>query len=121
METRTKLTDYQMVPEAQAYLDERLGMIERLVDGRDAPARADVELGRATAHKSGDVYFADIKIHAGGDILVASAQGASVNAAIDEAKDEIMNQLRKRKQVHRRLIRRGGSAIKRLMRLGESE
>lgn len=118
METRTKLTDYQITPEVQSYLDERLAVIEKLADERDAAARADVELGRDTGHKSGDVYFAEINIHAGGDIVRSSARGESVNAAIDEAKDEILKQIRTRKQLHRRFLRKSGDALKRFMRFG---
>ena len=58
MDTRIKTTDYQLVPEVENYLEERLAMIEKLLDAKDGAARADVELGRTTGHKSGDVYFA---------------------------------------------------------------
>ncbi|HVM73959.1 MAG TPA: HPF/RaiA family ribosome-associated protein [Candidatus Paceibacterota bacterium] len=121
METRIKTTDYQLVPEAQSYLDERLAMIEKLLDTNDGAARVDVELGRDMGHKSGNVYFAEINLLVDGRSLRATSHGASVNAAIDEAKDEIMEQLRKRKSLHRRVLRRGGAAFKRIMQFGGGE
>ena len=40
----------------------------------------------------------------------ARVNAESVNAAIDQTKDDILNQLRKHKQLHRRVLRRGGAA-----------
>ncbi len=121
METRIKTTDYQLVPEVQSYLDERLGGIEKLLGSLEDSARAEVELGRSTAHASGDVYFAEVNLIITGANMHATATAASVNAAIDEVKDDIMEQLRKHKQLHRSFVRKGGAALKRLMRFGGAE
>ena len=121
METRIKTTDYQLVPEAEAYLQERLAMIEKLLDMDDTAIRTDVELGRTTGHKSGDVYYAEINLIVDGSSMRATAHAENINAAIDEVKDEILNQLRKHKQFHRRVLRKGGAALKRFIRFGGAE
>ncbi len=121
METRIKTNDYQMVPEVQTYLDERLAAIEKLVGTSDESIRAEVELGRSTAHESGDVYYAEINLILKGSNIRSTSKASSVNAAIDEVRDGIVEQLRKRKQLHRRLIRRGGAAIKRIIRFGAAD
>ena len=121
METRIKTTDYQLVPEAEAYLQDRLAMIEKLLDSSDTATRIDVELGRSTGHKSGDVYFAEINLLVDGNSMRATVHAENINAAIDEAKDEILIQLRKHKQFHRRVLRKGGAALKRFVRFGGSE
>ena len=121
METRIKTTDYQMVSGVETYLDERLAAIEKLIGANDDGARAEVEIGRSTAHESGDVYFAEINVILKGGNIRSTSKASSVNAAIDEVRDGIVEQLRKRKQLHRRLMRRGGAAIKRIIRFGSSE
>ena len=121
METRIKTTDYQLVPEAEAYLQERLAMIEKLLDTDDTATRTDVELGRTTGHKSGDEYYAEINLLVDGSSMRSTAHAENINAAIDEAKDEILNQLRKHKQFHRRMLRKGGAAFKRFVRFGGAE
>jgi len=121
METRIKTTDYQLVPEAEAYLQERLAMIEKLLDPGDEATRIDVELGRTTGHKSGDVYFAEINLLVDGSSMRATVHAENVNAAIDQTKDDIVNQLRKHKQFHRRMLRKGGAAFKRFARFGGAE
>ena len=96
-------------------------MIEKLLDANDTATRIDVELGRTTGHKSGDVYFAEINLLVDGNSMRATVHEANVNAAIDQAKDDILNQLRKHKQLHRRILRKGGAAFKRFVRFGSSE
>jgi ribosome-associated translation inhibitor RaiA len=49
--------------------------------------------------------------------LVASNHEPTVNAAIDNAKDELMRQLRQDKKLHSRLWRKSGAFAKRLLRL----
>jgi ribosome-associated translation inhibitor RaiA len=122
MDIRIKTTDYQMVPSTQTYLDERVASIEKLL-GHDAQAsRMEVEIGHMTGHKHGTVWFTEINLLQPGVKLVnARAEGENVNATIDEVKDEIINQMRKQRQVHRRVLRRGGAALKRLMQFGSGE
>ena len=121
MESRIKTTDYQMVPEVENYIEERLSMIEKLIDARDSAVRVEVEIGRETGHKSGDVYFAEVNLIVDGSTMRATAKAVSINAAIDEVKDDIVSQLRKHKQFHRRILRKGGAAFKRFVRFGGAE
>jgi len=110
------------VPETSAYLDERIAMIERLL-GVDADAsRIEVEVGRITAHKHGEVWFAEINLmQPGVKLLNARAEGESINAAIDQVKEEITSQLRKGRSTHRRIIRKSGAAIKNILKFGSGE
>ena len=122
MDIRIKTTDYQLVPETSTYLDERTASIEKAL-GNDADAtRLEVEVGRMTAHKHGDVWFAEINLMQPGVKLVnARAEAESINAAIDQVKEEISNQLRKGRSAHRRIIRKTGAAVKNLLKFGSGE
>jgi len=119
MEIRIKSSDYEMTPEVATYLDEKIAMIAKLV-GEDEAARCEVEIGRAVGHsQQGNIWKAEITVFLGGDRLRAIAQEESINAAIDIAKDEMLQQLRKSKGRHMALARRAGAYVKSWLRFGK--
>lgn len=120
MEVRTKTSDYQMTPEVSDYLDQRISHIEKFVGDSPVETRIEVELGRATGHHkhSEYSYFAELQLmRPGMPRLVARNHEPTVNAAIDNAKDELLRQLRQDKRLHSRLWRKSGALAKRLLRL----
>lgn len=120
MDLRIKTSDYDMPREVADYLDEKIDSIQKLLGGDADTARCEVELGRAVGRpQQGDIWRAEIIVHHEGERHVARATGESVNAAIDIAKDEILQQLRKSKGRTSSLARRMGARIKRLTRFGQ--
>jgi ribosomal subunit interface protein len=120
MDIRTKTNEYQMTPEVEAYIDERVAHVEKFLKGEAEQARMEVELSRAAGHHkhSEHMYFAEFQlIRPGVPLVVARNHEPTVNAAIDNAKNELLRQLRQEKRVHVRVWRRGGSLAKRLLRL----
>lgn len=111
METRIKTSDYEMPSEVAAYLEERITAIERLIS--DDAARCEVELGKSAGHpQQGNIWMAEFVVVQKGERFVAKAVAESVNAAIDIAKDEMQEQLRRSKGKHSTLARRAGARIK---------
>ena len=118
MEIRIKTSDYEMPPETARYVDEKLAMLTKLV-GDDQSASCDVEVGRAVGHaQQGNVWMAEITITRAGERLRAIAHEESVHAAIDVAKDEMLQQLRKTKGKATALSRKVGARIKDWLRFG---
>jgi ribosomal subunit interface protein len=120
MDIRVKSTDYQMTPEVSDYLDQRVGQIEKTLGAESGQTRFEAEIGRAEGHhkQSEYHYFAEFQLMRPGTArLVASNHEPTVNAAIDNAKDELMRQLRQDKKLHSRLWRKSGAFAKRLLRL----
>lgn len=117
MEIKTKTTDYEFTPDVERYLGEKLGAVQKLLSG-DNEARCEVTLGRAVSSaKHGEVWFVDCSvIPTTGDRVHAYARAETITAAIDKAKDEVLQQLRKGKNLHIRMLRKGGAAIKKMMR-----
>ena len=124
MNTRIKATDYHITPDVAEYLNARLLTLEKLL-GTDADqTRCEVELGRdAGNQRHGEhVWFAEITIRApGGAQVRATNRAASINAAIDDVKEEVERQLRREKQVHIKILRKSGAALKHLIRWGGEE
>lgn len=120
MDLRIKTSDYDMPREVAAYLDDKIDSIQKLLAGDAETARCEVELGRHAGHsQQGDVWKAEFIVMRGGERHVATATGESVNAAIDVAKDEILQQLRKSKGRSSALARRMGARLKKLTRFGQ--
>ncbi len=120
MELRVKTNEYQMTPEISGYLDEKLAQIEKHIVPDAATAGVEVELAREGGrHKHSEyMYLAEIQlVRPGRTRLVARNHEPTVNAAIDNARDELILQLRTEKRLHNRLWRQGGAFAKRLLRL----
>lgn len=119
MDLKIKTTDYDMPSEVASYLDDKIDSIQKLLARGADTARCEVELGRAHGSaQQGDIWRAEIIVHRQGERHVASATGESVNAAIDIAKDEILQQLRKSKGRSFALAKRMGARLKNLARWG---
>lgn len=120
MDIRIKTNDYQMTPEISDYVDERVAHIEKFLKGDAEQARMEVELSRVAGHHkhTDHMYFAEFQlIRPGVPVIVARNNEPTVNAAIDNAKAELLRQLRQGKQAHIRVWRKGGALAKRLLRL----
>ncbi|HEV3245544.1 MAG TPA: HPF/RaiA family ribosome-associated protein [Candidatus Paceibacterota bacterium] len=120
MNIRVKTNEYQLTPEASEYLDDKLAQIEKNTGVDSLQARVEVELGRAAGHHkhSDHMYFAELQlVRPGMARLIARNHEPTINAAIDNAKDELLVQLRREKRLHSRLWRRSGAFAKRLLRL----
>ena len=116
MDIRTKATDFTITPDISAYLDERIVAIGKLAGDK---ARLEVELGRdAGRPRHGkNIFFAEfIVIRAGEDRVCARNNSESINGAIDDAKDEMLRQLRSAKTSRKSVIRKAGALAKRMLR-----
>ena len=122
MDIRIKTTDYELTSETREYLDDRIASLEKFLSDNASTARCEIELGRAGGGQrhGANMWFAEIRIMSPGSTPVYAHNSAStVNAAIDDVKEEIERQLRSEKKLHIRLMRKTGSAIKNWMRFGQ--
>lgn len=120
MDLRIKTTDYQLTDETRSYLDDKIASIKKILGNEAASARCEVTLGRAVGHsENGDVWRAEIIVQNSGERHVAAARAESINAAIDQAKDEMLQQLRKSKGKEVSLMRRMGARLKKFARRGD--
>ena len=122
MNIRIKTTGYEMAPETQAYLNERLARIEKLLDRDATLARCEVEIGRDAGNQrhGANLWFAELNIQSpGGRLIRATNRSESINAAIDDAKDEAERQIRRERKLHIRMWRKSGAAFKKLLRMSD--
>lgn len=120
MDIRIKTTDVDMTPELSAFLHERVRAIEKLV-GADSAARCEVEVGRdAGRPRHGEhLWFAEFYIvRSGAEPVRATNRGATLNEAINDAKEEAVRQLQKNKRKYLHVLRRQGARLKEVFRFG---
>jgi ribosomal subunit interface protein len=114
-----KTTDWTMTDEIARYLDEKLVAIDKLLSDQDADTiRCDVQLGKSRDQHA-ETWRAEMNLFVGGAMHRAEAHGETLQAALDEVKDEMSQQLRKTKQKHASLLRKGGAAVKDWLRFGK--
>ena len=113
MKKTIKSTNLTITSTISEYLDEKVKSIERLIDPNDSSAFCRVELEKTTDHhQAGKVYRAEFTISTGAGVVRVESTEESIEAAIDEAKDEAVKQLRRRKDKRFHIIKRGGRAVK---------
>ena len=106
-----------MTAEVREYLHKKLEQFEHFLDPKDTTISWEVELERIVkGQQQGKIFRAEFNLTVGGHLLRAEATGESMNAAIDEAKDELKREYTKSNALHRRMTRRGGRMIKDFMR-----
>ncbi len=111
-----KATRFDITPAIRAYAEEKVRMIERLLDVNATEARVEIELEQTTRHhQSGDIFRAEINLYTAQLNLRTEAQKEDLYAAIDVAKDELVEELRRSKDKKTSFARRGGRMFKGIM------
>ena len=119
MEVRIKTTNYKMIPEIRKYLDAKLASLEKMLGADDAAkTRCEVEIGKASGKNTSDyMWYAEIRVMTtGAKPLYARNHAASVQAAIDDVKEEAERQVRKEKKSRTTDNKKKGREMKRVMR-----
>lgn len=112
-----KSTNFSLTPSINEYVNSNLRPLEKFFQGIDEVDMR-VEVGRSTFHhKKGEVFFAEANINLGKRLLRAHAEAFSVQAAIDEVKDELKSEIFKFKGKKETVFRRGARSISKLLRL----
>lgn len=120
MQIQFKATTLELTNEMRQYAEEKVSMLVKLLQNVSPEnIRAEVELGKRQNQQSGEIFRADITIHAGADRTHAVGHGESVLAAIDEAKDELARRLRRGKTKRLDSLREGGARIKKMLKFWE--
>ena len=119
MDIRVKATNFGIKESISSYLDERIATIQRHLGAEADKARLEVEIGRDAGHSQrGENWFAELQLRVpGGSYARVVAEGETVQAAIDEAKDEMLRKLRTSKREHAGFLRKSGAALKRMLRM----
>ncbi len=113
-----KVNNIELTDEVRQYAESKVQMLGKLLaDVPDENISYDIDLEKSK-QQTGDTYRADITLHAAPLRLHAVGHGESLNAAIDEAKDDLERRIRRDKDKSSTLLRKGSQAIKKMLRWG---
>jgi ribosomal subunit interface protein len=118
MNIKTKATNIELSGAISDYLAKRLAKTEKFLGGVDPDSvMVEVELAKTTNHhKSGDIFKAEINFCIGGECYRAVSETADLYTSIDDARNELMRELRKRKRKKIWGVRKGGQRIKAIVK-----
>ncbi len=115
-----KATTIELTDAIRTYAEEKVGMLVKLLQNVELEnVQVEVDLEKKQNQQTGEIFRADITIHAGADRTHAVGHGESVLAAIDEAKDELARRLRRGKTKRLDSLREGGAKIKKMLKFWE--
>ena len=106
-----------LTPDISAYLEKKLNSLKKLVDEKDDSVFFDIELEKTTEHhKKGDIFRAEINVHIAGKRFTAESENESINAALDEMKDEIAKEIKNYKDKQKTSAKREGTIGKNMIK-----
>ena len=114
--TKIKVTNMELTDVIQTYAEEKMSSVERLL-GKDSDALIEIELEKTTNHhKQGDIFRAEANVTIEGKLYRVEATKDDLYAAVDKVKKELFRTVRRRKNRHTAMVRRGSQAIKGMMK-----
>lgn len=117
MNIKIRAKNFEITPAIDEYVTKKISTLEKFL-GSGKEILCEVEIGRTTKHhKSGDIFRAEVNIvEPGGVQIFAQAEEVDLYTAIDIVRDESEREIVSRKQKKNTLYRRGGVAIKNLIK-----
>lgn len=116
MNVTIKSKNYDMTPDTEVLVTKKLEAIDRLVPD-DAEALAEVEVELVEERKNGNgVYRAEVNLTIGGDLYRSESTRRSLQNALNDVKQELQKELRRKKDKQGSFVKRGGRFAKNILR-----
>lgn len=119
MHVTIKATHLDLTLAVRTLIEEKFSALEKLVAGSASPAKLSCEVEESIAgERAGAKYRAEGNLSVGGQFFRAEATGDTLEGAIDRVRDDLMREMHRVRGKKRGLVRRGGAALKRMLRFG---
>lgn len=111
-----KSTNYTLTEEARDRIEKKLGAVERLLgDEPEVLLETEVE-AMSSGQIDGARYRAEANLNIGGQLYRATARSSTLDGAIEKVRHELEGELRASHGKTRKLMKRGGSFFKDMLR-----
>jgi ribosomal subunit interface protein len=114
MNIRTNTHGIELTESISSYIEKKLITIEHLLQGAAPETLIEVEIRKDHKQRKGQGFKAEINVFLPNKRLFASADHDDLYAAIDEAKDQILSELKKQNTKRKDIIRRSAARTKRI-------
>ena len=111
-----KATNITLTNEIREYIEKRLATAERFMKP-ELIESVYVDVGKTTNHhKQGEIYRAEFNVTLDGKKFNAISEQEDLNAAIDDAHDDLIRQVTDHKDHKISLFRRGARSVKKMVK-----
>ena len=118
MNITIKATKYTLTPETEALIEEKLAAPLRLLGEKGDTALLEIEVEQAPPEgRSSEPCRLVARLAIDGNVFHAEAVKPTPESAADRVRSELEAEIRRSRGRTRKLIKRGGAAIKRMLRL----
>ena len=112
-----KYTNLEPTPAIEEYLNKKLAKIGKFAEREQDEVILRVEVGKTTRHhQSGEIFRAEIQTRITGQDVRAVTERDDLYAAIDEAKEEILRELKNTKSKRDTTLRKSGRRVKHMLK-----
>jgi len=115
MKTNIKATNIELTSAINDYVHKRLQALEKFT--KDKEIIAYVEVGKTTKHhKEGEIFKAEFNLEISGVKFYSISEKEDLYQAIDDAKEEVVHQIKNDKKRKQTLYKRGASSVKKMLK-----
>lgn len=99
MKTTIKATNLDLTPEIKKAIEEKIGVLDRLIPDIKTPLEAYIEVAVETRHhQKGKIYYAEANVKVLGEVIRAEAREENIFKAIGAVRAELQALLKKYKK-----------------------
>jgi ribosomal subunit interface protein len=110
-----KATNIELTTAITDHINDRLNVINKFLNDNDAIVQ--IEVGRTTNHHNkGDIFRAEFNIKSKEKNFYSESSKHDLYLAINDAKDQIINELKSKKGRSSTLFNRGARSIKKMLK-----
>lgn len=113
-----KATNTELIGSLQDIMEQKLHSLEKFI-GDETDLKCQVEFEKVTAQNSGPIYRVETNLYVGGKLFRAESTETTFEEAIDEVRNELDKELRRSNKKRETMFKKGGRAIKEMMRFGK--
>jgi ribosome-associated translation inhibitor RaiA len=119
MHITIKTTHYELNLATRELVEGKFSGLGKLVASSTSPATLACEIEQSIAvERAGAKYRAEGNLSVDGRLYRAEATSSTLEGAIDIVRDDLIREVRRERGRGRRLIKRGGAALKQMLRFG---
>lgn len=116
MNINIKATNMELTNAITDYVNKRLAGVEKFIKEGEKMI-AYIEVGKTTNHhKQGDIFRAEFNIEISGAKFYTFSEKEDLYTAIEDAKEEIVRQIKTKKDRKQTLFKRGAVSIKKMIK-----
>ena len=118
MKINIKATNFELTEAIKNYVEQKLEALEKLLPPNDESVMVNVEVAKENHHHQHgeEIFRAEVNLHFKHHDLRAEAVNEVLYAAVDEVQDEIARQINTSIEKRITMVRRGGRALKNMLR-----